>query len=331
MSSAMGPADARLNKLLSAFNLLDHWPKLEQRGVRNVFDLGKLSDQELTSLLQLSPPQLRKLRAVLTKLEAARNQGAQQPPTSPSHNANPFASPSNHSSARGSRVLNLAPAPGFADPIDPRVRRAPSTNRSIRSTTPAMQSSAATPTKTFNVPAPVVTTQPATTSPAKVASTPRKSVWAFDFEVDVLPAVVHSGWATKCGGKIKSWQKRFFVLRSDGTLTYSKAGALNEFKGVIDLKDATVVNGPNNCNWLKEDAAPTEAAPHTRVEIVSPARTYKMFCASEDEALAWHENLQKVVSFLRRATNRPRPSEQTIRGGVGYQRMLAEIAHIMSS
>ena len=75
--------------------------------------------------------------------------------------------------------------------------------------------------------------------------------------------VVHEGWMTKVGGKVrpraahvvaaparffrrtlltlatqsdaqvKSWQKRFFVLRSDGTLTYSKEGRSKRAVAII--------------------------------------------------------------------------------------------------
>lgn len=36
-----------------------------------------------------------------------------------------------------------------------------------------------------------------------------------------MPAsIVHEGWATKQGSKVKNWKRRYFVLRKDNTLSY---------------------------------------------------------------------------------------------------------------
>ncbi len=37
---------------------------------------------------------------------------------------------------------------------------------------------------------------------------------------EVIMSRVYSGWATKRGGFNKSWKRRYFVLTSDGLLSY---------------------------------------------------------------------------------------------------------------
>jgi len=32
--------------------------------------------------------------------------------------------------------------------------------------------------------------------------------------------IVHEGWATKQGAKVRNWKRRYFVLRKDNTLSY---------------------------------------------------------------------------------------------------------------
>lgn len=57
---------------------------------------------------------------------------------------------------------------------------------------------------------------------------------------------VHAGWLTKRGGKIKSWKKRWFVLRDDLTLSYYKKEGVEKSKaGTIDVRgfEASVANG----------------------------------------------------------------------------------------
>ncbi|EGD74459.1 hypothetical protein PTSG_05823 [Salpingoeca rosetta] len=369
------PQDARLKKLLTAFNVLDHWPKLEQRGVRNVFALAKLSDQELVGLLHLDQSQLRKMRAVLTKLEAARaqhrgeqqqkrasanpqrkSQQSEQQQQQPQQHRGPAgvqrrshagtaaaaASSSSSSSNRNSRVLNLAPAPGFSGPIDGALHRVPS--RTQRG--PPSRGSGGLPAgtrqsrKSYDMRSPPkkasssssVKTRSRPSKAAQYTAQPlRRSLWDFDFDVDVLPTVVCECWATKCGGKVKSWQKRYFVLRNDGSLTYSKEGALSDHKGVIDVRDATVINGPGSCNWLKEDGAPPAAEPSKRVEIVTPVRTFKLFCDTQADATMLHSKLQEVWKYCKRAKKRAPLTERDIAGGEGYQRMLAEVAHVMTA
>jgi hypothetical protein len=48
------------------------------------------------------------------------------------------------------------------------------------------------------------------------------------------------GWCTKQGGSIKTWKKRWFVLKGN-RLWYFKGKTDTEAKGYIDLERGTVV------------------------------------------------------------------------------------------
>lgn len=71
-------------------------------------------------------------------------------------------------------------------------------------------------------------------------------------------------------------------------------GELSDNKGVIDLKEVTAVHGPTECNWPKEENPPKEAGPLVRLELVTPARTYRMFAADGPSAIEWSQQLEKV-------------------------------------
>lgn len=77
-------------------------------------------------------------------------------------------------------------------------------------------------------------------------------------------------------------------------LSPSHTGALSDNKGAIDLKEATSLNGPGQCNWVKEDNAPKEATPLLRIEILTSLRTFKMFATDSQAAAIWAEKLEMV-------------------------------------
>ena len=52
-------------------------------------------------------------------------------------------------------------------------------------------------------------------------------------------SIIRTGWATKRGQIKKSWKRRYFVLRSDMSLSYYKSGTSQSkpkvFNCVVDL------------------------------------------------------------------------------------------------
>ena len=94
---------------------------------------------------------------------------------------------------------------------------------------------------------------------------------------------LYSGILHKCGGKVKTWNKRFFVLKSDYCLYYFKdttKGAL----GSISLRDPkfSVRKGEaNDISW------PRGTKLDTTMAIVTSHRTYLMFCNYSHEIDEW--------------------------------------------
>jgi len=89
-----------------------------------------------------------------------------------------------------------------------------------------------------------------------------------------------TGYLTKEGGSIKTWKKRYFILKN-GEFSYFKDKKDKEATGVIQLFGATAVQ-------LGE----RKKHPHC-FEIVTPARVYAFSADSAEERLSWVEALNK--------------------------------------
>ena len=100
-----------------------------------------------------------------------------------------------------------------------------------------------------------------------------------------------TGVIYKCGGKVKSWNKRWLVLRSDYCLYYYKDTAKSHL-GVISLRDPKFkvrAGEKTDCTW------PKQCKPEARLALVTSPRTYFIYTDSESEAEDW----KRVLSSAR--------------------------------
>jgi len=88
-----------------------------------------------------------------------------------------------------------------------------------------------------------------------------------------------TGWLVKEGGSIKTWKKRYFVLKN-AEFAYFK-GKGEEQLGCIALSTASGIR-----------ISDRKRKPNC-FEIITPNRVYAFSCESEDERHAWIEALQK--------------------------------------
>lgn len=99
---------------------------------------------------------------------------------------------------------------------------------------------------------------------------PRQRYWLFTFFLDV-------------GGMVKSWKRRWFVLKSNGFLYYYETANCKSEKGKIDVISAGEVS------LLKKEVAaasslPSNLSPSNSFSVVSGGRTYICVCDSSDDA-----------------------------------------------
>jgi hypothetical protein len=98
---------------------------------------------------------------------------------------------------------------------------------------------------------------------------------------DLADRGIHKqGWATKCGGFIKSWKRRWFVLR--GQLLHYYVSEGGEEKGTIELMGAMGVERAPECKFQ----------PALKIDV--PHRTYYMVCDTMEEVDEWIESMNTV-------------------------------------
>ncbi len=108
------------------------------------------------------------------------------------------------------------------------------------------------------------------------------------------PKELFSGVLFKCGGKFKSWNKRFFILKSDYCLYYYKDTSKGHL-GAISLRDIkfSVRRGvTSDVSW------PKNADLVRSFVIVTTQRTYCMYSDKRDEADDWLRMLQAAHDKL---------------------------------
>ena len=105
-------------------------------------------------------------------------------------------------------------------------------------------------------------------------------------------STLHSGILHKCGGKVKSWTRRWMVLRSDLSLSYYKDAAKPAL-GVISLRDPSVsvrVGQKTDCNWPKNSRL------ERSLVLTTTKRRFYLFAESLEEAQEWLTHLRVAVA-----------------------------------
>ena len=109
---------------------------------------------------------------------------------------------------------------------------------------------------------------------------------------------IYSGVLHKCGGRIKTWTKRWMVLRSDYCLYYYKDAAKNSL-GVISLRDTQFkirVGQKSDVSWPKNLALENTFA------LVTTPRVYFMYAETKAEAEEWRKVLEDAHHDLLEVT-----------------------------
>merc|ERR1719264_741620 len=128
----------------------------------------------------------------------------------------------------------------------------------------------------------------------------RKGTQAFN---NAEKALEKSGYLTKLGGKIKSWRKRYFVLKN-GTLSYWKSqhDSHRKAQGIIVLDESCRVSRAEATNTF-ETASPSESG--------TGGKTYYLTADSTSLMEEWVRVLQNVIQrnalklLLRSADQKP--------------------------
>ena len=109
---------------------------------------------------------------------------------------------------------------------------------------------------------------------------------------------IYSGVLHKCGGRIKTWTKRWMVLRSDYCLYYFKDATKNHL-GVISLRDTQFkirVGQKSDVSWPKNLALENTFA------LVTTPRVYFMYAETKAEADEWRKVLEDAHHDLLEVT-----------------------------
>ena len=106
---------------------------------------------------------------------------------------------------------------------------------------------------------------------------------------------LHSGVLHKVGGRVKTWHKRWMIIRSDYSLYYFK-DPNKAPQGSIPLRDTnfSVREG------VKTDTSwPKSCALENTLVLTTSTRTYYMFAESLKEAKEWKLQLEKAVERMK--------------------------------
>jgi hypothetical protein len=90
------------------------------------------------------------------------------------------------------------------------------------------------------------------------------------------------GWAKKCGGVVRNWKRRWFVIRGLMLHYYVNEGGLQ--KGTVELPDARRIERAPECKFQ----------PALKIEM--PKRTYYMVCDTMEEVDEWIEAMNMACS-----------------------------------
>jgi len=105
------------------------------------------------------------------------------------------------------------------------------------------------------------------------------------------------GWLTKQGGSIRTWKKRYFILKGK-TLYYYKTPKDLQFTGRIDLEPSSSVRDEQ------------DKKRKGMFSISTTRRVFYMFPEKTDELRLWMESIQKNIESLKPTPTRPAAREE---------------------
>ena len=125
------------------------------------------------------------------------------------------------------------------------------------------------------------------------------------------------GWLQKKGGIRKNWLSRWFELETDGVLVYYTDPDTRERKGAIRLWEASDVRESTASRLV--DAAASLA---TEIEIVTPARTWRVRTETEAERDVWLQAMRQSAVAARTQRAAATTEQQLAAAGAGPDRVL---------
>ncbi|ETO36980.1 hypothetical protein RFI_00082 [Reticulomyxa filosa] len=101
-------------------------------------------------------------------------------------------------------------------------------------------------------------------------------------EEDKAQGVIRKGWMTKQGGSIKTWKKRFCVLRKDKTLTYYDSEKMKEksMKGIADFMWAFMIKRVGDNEF----------------RVSTSERIWAFKCKNQEDRDAWINAFQHCIN-----------------------------------
>jgi len=99
------------------------------------------------------------------------------------------------------------------------------------------------------------------------------------------------GWLTKQGGGVKTWKRRYFILKTNFICYYKDSKNLKHPQGVIDL---------NDCKVCKVDA---ESKKTFTFNIITTRRTYLIKGDSDEDVDGWISSIEKAKAKFKSEAN----------------------------
>jgi len=129
--------------------------------------------------------------------------------------------------------------------------------------------------------------------------------------IDISAASLHpcdkDGYLVKQGGSIKTWKKRYFVLKGK-VLYYYKTPKDSQFTGRIEIEPASLVK--EELEKAKKKSKPG------LFSITTAKRIFFMYPDKQEETRAWVEAIQKGIEQLRGGGYNPGVTPKEIGAGV---------------
>merc|ERR1719228_2118004 len=93
--------------------------------------------------------------------------------------------------------------------------------------------------------------------------------------------IVQQGWMMKEGGLVKSWKRRYFVLKTNKVLNYYESDNSSMVKGNVTLSEVVSVQKKQKKSF----------------SLVTQKRTWNFACASTEVRDKWVDNIANVAGL----------------------------------